>query len=190
MTRLYFELSRAPQTHLWVALERGQVVAFLAGCANVQRSYRWVLMRPALLARLFLASWTVARLGLGRLLSPFSYISRARVPADGALSSGAQGVAELLAIAVKPQLRQRGVAKMLVEIFEQTLRDWGDVATYRVSTNIADVNSNTFYRRLGFSPCGTIKHHDLVLQTYEKSLAPASGHKPQSRAPGDNPAQR
>jgi RimJ/RimL family protein N-acetyltransferase len=57
-----------------------------------------------------------------------------------------------------------------VGALEQGLRDWGMVGAYQVTTNVQEIASNQFYRKLGFEPYGTIKHHDLTLQRYTKQV--------------------
>lgn len=166
---LYQVLARAPRTGVWVALDRERVVGFLAGCADVRLTYRWVLGRPTIWIRLATAARAVWLLGVGRLLSPLTYV-REQVGRDDA-DAGARGpacTAELLSIAVRPEARGGGVATELVAVFEDQLRDWSVSDGYRVSTNAADPHSNQFYRTLGFSPKETVRHHDLVLQVYEK----------------------
>jgi N-acetylglutamate synthase-like GNAT family acetyltransferase len=77
--------------------------------------------------------------------------------------------AELLAIAVDAKEYGQGHGKMLIQAFEASLRQW-DVRAYRVVTNAADKESNAFYRATGFTPAGTVRHHALTLQAYEKMI--------------------
>jgi GNAT superfamily N-acetyltransferase len=184
---LYQVLAQAPQTGVWAAFERGRIVGFLAGCADVRRTYHWVLTRPAMWTRLVVAAPAVWRLGMRRLLSPFTYVRERNTRDDGeARAMGSVCAAELLAIAVQPEARGRGVATGLVAAFETELRSWSVSDCYRVSTNVTDPASNEFYRVLGFSPKGTVRHHDLVLQIYEKHPGTPVPRHPKSRVGGQD----
>src|SRR5689334_21442602 len=74
MARLYFELARAPRTTIWIAWHGEQLAGFLAGCADMRHTYRWVLVRPRLLLRFMLSVHRALWLGAARLLSPFTYL--------------------------------------------------------------------------------------------------------------------
>ncbi len=78
--------------------------------------------------------------------------------------------AELLAIAIDSNEYGKGYGSHLIKVFETTLRQWG-LQEYRVLTNIAEAPSNAFYLASGFRPAGTIGHHTLTLQVYEKYLS-------------------
>lgn len=185
---LYKALARAPQTGVWAAFDDGRIVGFLTGCGNVRRTYRWVLARPAIWVRLGAAAPAVWRLGMRRLLSPFTYVrGRTMDDDDDAHAMESACIAELLSLAVRPEARGRGVATALVTAFEIELRRWDVSDCYRVATNITDLGSNRFYGALGFSPRGTVRHHDLVLQIYEKHLEPRAPKNRETRL-GDRDA--
>ena len=170
LSRLYYELARAPKAGVWVAFEEAEIVGFIAGCADMPRTYRRLLSRPAVVGRLIVALGAVWRLGLSRLASPLTYIAKGRKTTNDASTRNSPCTAEVLALAVSPTVRGRGIGGALVRVFEQEIRTWSAASHYRVSTNAADPNSNFFYQALGFSPCGRVRHHDLVLQVYEKCL--------------------
>jgi GNAT superfamily N-acetyltransferase len=170
--RLYRELSAAPQTGVWVAVHDKRIVGFVSGCANVKRSYRWVLSRPGFLVFLIPTILKVWRLGVGRLISPLTYLGRAK---EAVHDGGQSAEAELLAIGVDPAMRGRGLGTHLVTQLEKEFRRWGRVSVYRVSTNLADPDSNRFYVSRGFVALGTVSHHDLVLQVYRKQILETGG---------------
>lgn len=143
-----------------------KLVGFIAGCASVRKTYRWLMLNHgfglALAAGPALFRFRV----LAKLNSILSYpLRRHKVPAKGPLPE-----AELLAIAVEAGEYGKGNGKKLVQAFEVSLRQWG-VHKYRVLTNVAEIESNAFYRATGFVPAGTIRHHALTLQVYEKMVA-------------------
>jgi ribosomal protein S18 acetylase RimI-like enzyme len=171
MTRLYYEMSRAPQTGVWAVVENGNVLGFIAGSADVGQTYRAMLLRRgpvfAMLALGGLFNPTVLRKLPSMFLYPFR-VGRKEQDAPPPTH------AELLAIAVDQRTHRRGFGRGLVEAFERGLRDWGVTGAYQVTTNVEEIASNQFYRKLGFEPYGTIKHHDLTLQRYAKQISSAS----------------
>jgi GNAT superfamily N-acetyltransferase len=83
--------------------------------------------------------------------------------------------AELLAVAVDPGEHGKGHGKRLIQTLEASLRQWG-VREYRALTNIADAESNAFYRATGFIPAGAVRHHALTLQAYRKMIGQQEPH--------------
>lgn len=168
LTQLYYELSAAPKAGVWAAIREGKVVGFVAGCANIAQSCQWVLSKPRFLFCLIPAVARAWRLGFVKLISPVTYLSRAK---DTTLSEEDRvGGAELLAISIAPEARSQGLGRDLVGALEKEFEKWGGIRSYRVSTNVADPDSNRFYLALGFVPLGRVRHHDLVLQVYQKHV--------------------
>lgn len=170
VARMYYEMSRAPRTGVWAALEDEEVLGFVAGCADVGRTHRVMLLRRgpvlALLALRALLRPTVLR----RLPAMLLYPLRASAGAD---EEPEAPHAELLAIAVDRRSHRLGLGHRLVEVFEQALREWDVRGAYQVLTNTEEIASNRFYRKLGLEPHGTVRHHDLLLQRYTKQLTPS-----------------
>jgi len=171
LTKFYLSLLSAPEAALWIARDGQRVVGFLAGCINVTAVYRHIISRwglsLSLAAGLALLRPTVIR----RLPSILVYPMR-RTRSTAAAPAATE--AELLSIAVNPDVRGRGIGHALVFAFEEFLRI-GRVPVYRVATNVAERASNAFYQALGFEPIGTTIHHDLTLQLYQKAVpAPAT----------------
>ena len=167
MARMYFEIARGSRSGVWAILENEKPLAFVAGCADVRACYRSVVLRGfvPLSFQVFLAlrSPAVWRKLPAVMLYPFR---RNESPAK---APPRHISAELLAIAVDEEARGKGLGKMLVHAFERGLAEW-EVGEYRVTTNTQEIASNHFYRRLGFEACGTLRHHDLELQQYSKSV--------------------
>jgi ribosomal protein S18 acetylase RimI-like enzyme len=171
LTRFYLSLADAPHASIWIARDDARVVGFLAGCVNVTVVYKHVFRHCGLslgfAAGLALLRPSVVRRVPAILVYPF------RRKRSAAAVSRLDTEAELLAIAVTPHVRGRGVGHALVLAFENFLRA-SRVTGYRVATNIEERPSNAFYRALGFLPIGTTLHHDLTLQLYEKNLPAAA----------------
>jgi GNAT superfamily N-acetyltransferase len=168
MARLYRDLTLAKDTGLWVALEDGRLLGFICGCADLGRAYTDVLKQAD-----FLLFWHGLRACLDvrilrKVAALFFYPFHSRQSAgDSQPSSPAEQKAQLLAISVNPHLQQKGIGSQLVAVLEKSLLEWG-VSTYTVTTNIEEIGSNAFYRKNGFHHCGTLRHHALILQMYQK----------------------
>jgi GNAT superfamily N-acetyltransferase len=171
LSRLYYGLASTSRTGVWAAIEDGKVAGFLAGCADIQRSYRSVMMKfgVELFFRAMGALFKPAV--LKRLPAVFAYPFQSHKDAVTVREqTGPASRAELLAIAVDRRYHGRGVGKQLVLTFEKNLLAWGVSEPYWVTTNSEDAGSNAFYRALDFEAWGTFKHHELVLQRYRKAL--------------------
>jgi len=169
LTQLYYELARSPRGGVWGVVENGRVLGFVAGCADVRATYVNVLSRAGIrLTRHAVHAALSAR--FWRAVAPIvAYPFRASAPV-GANASSPAGRAELLAIAVAAGAQGRGIGTTLIRALERELLAWGVNAPYRVATNVQDAASNAFYKTLGFTPCGVMKHHRLTLQVYEKLI--------------------
>jgi GNAT superfamily N-acetyltransferase len=166
LTKMYLCIAVAPEAGVWAMADGARLVGFVAGCASVPKTYRWLVMKHG--PKLALAAGpALFRLDvLAKLYSILFYPVRRRTIPAGAVTTAA----ELLAIAVDANEYGKGYGKKLIEAFEASLCKWG-VRAYRVLTNVAEKDSNAFYRAVGFAPTGTIRHHALTLQVYEKTIA-------------------
>ena len=146
------------------------MVGFIAGCASIRATFRWILLHSG-----FSLAWAAGLMllrpsVLARLHSILGYPFRQR---DQEATTPVLE-AELLAIAVDAKRYGQGHGRELIAAFEASLRQW-NVRAYRVVTNAADKESNAFYRATGFIPTGTVRHHALTLQAYEKTIGESVG---------------
>ncbi len=170
LTRLYYELALSPQSGLWGVVENGKVLGFVAGCADVRKSYISVLLRAGipLASLVFRAVLTPGFVQAVSAIAAYPFRGRRPVVVSGSTDPRDP---QLLAIAVADAAQGRGIGKMLVQALEQGFLSWGLTGCYRVATNVEEQGSNAFYQRLGFAPCGRVRHHRLILQMYEKEIA-------------------
>jgi RimJ/RimL family protein N-acetyltransferase len=166
LKKMYLCIAEAPNSGVWAVVDdQGKLRGFVAGCASVQRTYRSLIMNHGL-ALAVTAGLNLFRFGvLRKLNSILSYPFHPRTSRDNQASG-----AELLAIAIDAGEYRKGYGTELVRTLEASLLQWG-VKKYQVVTNTAETESNAFYRATGFIPAGTIKHHALTLQVYEKPIA-------------------
>lgn len=165
LIEIYRLIAVAPQSGVWGIVDNGKFVGYIAGCADVQRTYRWILLNNGFSLALG-AGFALTRLTvLKKLFSILAYPSR-----RGRLQLKSPMVkAELLAIAVDDCVYGKGYGRKLIGVFETALIQWNK-NVYHVSTNIDEPVSNKFYLAMGFEPVGTITHHALILQIYEKTF--------------------
>jgi ribosomal protein S18 acetylase RimI-like enzyme len=160
LMRLYEAMLACPTTHLRVALRGSEVVGFIAVTENTREFYRWTLRHRALQLGLPL---------MGRMLS----LARLRRVAETLLYPSAAEVshlpdAELLSMAVSEEARGLNLGRRLVESGLRALAEHG-VEAIRVAC--ADIlESNGFYRRLGFELAGTKEHHGLTTNLYVRAI--------------------
>lgn len=170
LSRLYYEMAQLSNTGLWIAKENDKILGFILGTSDFRKSY----------FKVFKKAWfALSMMGVRSLFKnkvfkklpailayPFHQYSEEKNENKNQRNSNA----ELLSIGVHIDAQGKGVGKMLVLTFEQALVEWGKKGLYFVTTNLDDQNSNAFYRKMGFIPCGKQKHNDLILQVYEKEI--------------------
>ena len=146
LSRMYRELTGCPFCCVLGAVENGNVVGYLAGCADTAKSFIALLSRAGipLLGLAFHASSDQASCERYRL-SPLHAQRRKWC------GRGRRGP-EILAISVDPGIQRRGLGKKLVQAFERNLVRWGIIGHYSVATNEAEVVSKAFYTKVGLNP--------------------------------------
>jgi len=163
---MYGCIAVAPESGVWALIDGDKLIGFIAGCASVGRTYRWLIVNCGI-GLTFAAGSALFRVTVLKKLAsiPFYRFRQRKM-----LATSSMPEAELLAIAIDENEYGKGYGRQLVDTLEASLRIWG-AREYRVLTNISESKSNAFYRATGFAPAGTIKHHALTLQVYKKNLA-------------------
>ena len=170
LTRLYYELVISHETGVWAELKSNELVGFISGCADARLTYFSVLSRawPLFLS---LAPEVIVRPGLLKQMVSVLYYPFVRSSMTRHYSEACSSIkSEILAIAVSMDMEGRGIGGKLVQTFEEELLRWKNKGYYRVATNMLDIKSNYFYRKVGCLPCHQIKHNDLILQVYLKDI--------------------
>jgi ribosomal protein S18 acetylase RimI-like enzyme len=144
LRRLYRRVTRTPGCFLLVVEEYGTTVGFLAGSTDVAALYRSFVWHDGVAAALASA---------GRLLRSWRRVIETLRHGTGGAGEGA----ELLAVAVAPTARGRGVGTLLVEGFLTEVERRKECAAYVV---VAADNETAIalYRRTGFH---TVKRFEL-----------------------------
>jgi ribosomal protein S18 acetylase RimI-like enzyme len=202
LSRLYRQMAGTDRTGVWAAMESDEVLGFICGCADVKAMYRSVCLRAAVPLGLSTA-WGIVRhprllMTIGSALTyPFrsqaAETSAGAEPGSHGQQAGAPAAgprAELLSIAIRADAHRRGIGRMLVRAFEENLAAWDVHDGYWVTTNIDEVESNGFYRAVGFAARHTVRHHNLTLQEYYKEVGPATALREPSPQSGARPADK
>lgn len=152
LQRLYRRAVRSPRAFVLVAGDPGDVRGFIAATDDTRRFYREFLVRDALLAGIE---------ALPRIARAFpSVLETLRY---GARSEENLPKAEILAIAVREDIRGQGAGSALVE---SALEEFSQrrVAAVRVVTALGNAPAIRAYDRAGFRRHGTTHVHRGVEQ--------------------------
>ena len=145
LCRLYRRIARTPDSFLLIAQDGEKTVGFLAGSCDVSGLYRSFVLRDGVAA---------AFASAGRLLRSWR---RVMETLHHGASDAADG-AELLAVAVDPAARGRGVGILLVNGFLHEIgRRRRDAAHVVVSAD--NVTAIALYRRAGFRTAERFEMH-------------------------------
>jgi ribosomal protein S18 acetylase RimI-like enzyme len=146
LARLYRRVVRSPQAFLLVADDEGRPVGFVAGSEDVGALYRSFLVHDGALAALR---------ALPRIVrSVRRVVETLRYPTGGADLPAA----ELLAIAVAPDARGRGIGRALVEALTAEFRR-RNVDGVRVVVAADNERALRLYEACGFRPATRIEVH-------------------------------
>lgn len=159
---LYQGLLTLPLTVSLVAIEDVGVAGFVVGTLDTQRMFTQLLRRKGMLLTLHVLRRIPSRPSLPlRALEALTYPRKqhAELPA-----------AELVALAVGPASRGRGIGKTLVARLNEEFRPRG-VSAYRVTTAADNAGADAFYRRLGFRLEHTFLMHRRPFHCYTYHLA-------------------
>lgn len=146
LARLYRRVVRHDGSLLLVAGDGGAVSGFAAATEDTGALYRSFLVRDGLVAAV------VA--GPRLLLAGRRVLETLRYPRQ----AGAGGQAELLAVAVAPDARGRGLGRALVEAATAQLRQRGS-GTVRVVTASHNRGALALYGACGFRPAARLSVH-------------------------------
>lgn len=156
---LYRRIVRAPGSFLLVAEYDGGPLGFLAGSVDVAGLYRAFLWRDGAAAGAAAA---------GRLLRSWRRVVETLRHGGGATGPGA----ELLAVAVAPAARGRGVGSLLVSGFLAEIERRGQYAAHVVVAAHNDT-AVALYRRSGFDTVERFELHSGTASLLMRWPAPA-----------------
>jgi ribosomal protein S18 acetylase RimI-like enzyme len=158
LRRLYRRVARTPVSFLLVVDDGATTVGFLAGSTDVAGLYRSFVLRDGPSAALASA---------GRLLRSWRRVLETLRHGTG---EGAQG-AELLAIAVDPEVRGQGAGTLLVNGFLGEIGRLGQDSAHVV---VAADNERAvaLYARAGFRAAGRFELHQGTESLLMRWLAP------------------
>ena len=147
LTRLYRRIVRDPDSFLLVAEDGGHIEGFIAGTDDVGALYKSFALRDGVVAGIAAAPRIVR--SWRRVWETLRYPS-----ADGDLPP-----AELLAVAVDPSARGRGLGQQLVAALQDEFRRRA-VTAARVTVAARNEGAIALYERCGFRRAARIEVHE------------------------------
>jgi ribosomal protein S18 acetylase RimI-like enzyme len=147
---LYQEMARSPHTFLFAAVNRDEVVGFIAGSVATGRFYRQYLWRRGLRDAWILLPKLITLSRIKSAVETLLYPSRNR---DAGLPS-----AEILNFCVRRTMQRSGVGKRLFHELISEFQRRG-VASIRIVTGAEQVKAQRFYESLGAVRISSIEVH-------------------------------
>lgn len=150
LSLMYRAIDEADDSVLLTEEQEGHVVGFVSGGMGMGQIYRRMLRRP------FVLAWTLwpSLLRPARLKRIVDILRYGKQPGGDVLLPEA----ELLSIAVSPEVRGRGVAEQLYRRLEEGFRERG-VPAFRITVGDALQPAHRFYLRMGAKPAARIEVH-------------------------------
>ena len=166
LQQLYIALSTDSGAATYVATADSQIVGFVAGVASTGDFYRRFYRRYGMRAAAAAAPKLLRPSVLRRAIETGTYGGKHRVDPWPA--------AELLAIAVEPQWRARGIGADLTRRMLDELSARG-AHSVKVIVGSGNGGANAFYREMRFRPAGTTQVHDGSVSNVWISMANGQG---------------
>ena len=150
LSLMYRSIDQAEGSVLLIEEQDGRVVGFVSGASGMGPIYRRMIRHPLRLL-LSLAPSLVRPKRLWRILETFRYSRGNARPADWP-------DAELLSIAVEPEMRGKGVSERLYRRLEDHFKRQGKPA-FRIIVGKALGPAHRYYQRMGAVPIGLVEVH-------------------------------
>jgi ribosomal protein S18 acetylase RimI-like enzyme len=181
---LYGSMASSPWSTVFAAIDNvsESPIGFVACSLDTRAMYKNILVRRGFLFVLLLLPRVLyphtLRFILQTLFYPLTHsVGRKKETATDNTGGKNSGYsfdrepvrAELLSIAVAGPYQRKGVAGRLLSAMESYLKE-NRVAVYRVLTDSADNQSNSFYRKYGFVFNRQVLHHGNTLNEYVKKV--------------------
>lgn len=165
MRELYCGIASDPESRVWVAVEAGRVLGFLAYSRDVARMFKSVI-RSRLLRLAFAAVPAVVNpKAIARAIGILRYPSKQ--------SAADLPPAELLSVAVDESARGKGVgAALMQQIVQQAEAD--NVPALKVLVGAQRAEARRMYERAGFMQHSELRQHDQLLVVYVRAITPAN----------------
>jgi len=157
VTQLYRCIAESPHGCGLVAVRDGNVVGFVAFATSLNRLYLSVIATKGIRFAFMLAPRPLCLQRLKRVFETLFYPARTKgkgLPA-----------AELLAIAVAPEARGKGIARRLVQEGFRMCRQRG-ITRLKVLVGADNAAANNLYQKCGFELAEQINSHGVASNVY------------------------
>jgi ribosomal protein S18 acetylase RimI-like enzyme len=148
LTALYSQISQSDYSVSYVALSDGEVVGFVVGTSHTKELFKEVALKGSL--RL---GWLIFRRALSRPVLLWHAVKTLAYPSQGAED---EAQAELLALAVAPAWRNKGIGDQLLRQLVYGMK-MAEVDQIEVTVDGNNNGAVRFYRRQGFEPLFTFE---------------------------------
>ncbi len=166
---LYETMSDAPDAIIYIASDEMDCVrGFVAGTTNINKMYKWIIIRKGWLLAILILCKTAHFSTIKNACETLLYTAKHRSRKDGQQAQETV-TAELLSIAVDERSRGQNIGKMLVDALEKYFQSI-NVKIYKVVTYSKDSSSNAFYAKCGFTLNHKFLHHGNEMHEYIKML--------------------
>jgi ribosomal protein S18 acetylase RimI-like enzyme len=169
LSKLYIAIAHDKQSIVYVMVDESseEVRGFIAATCNTSIMYKRILLKHAVVFSALLIPIIFKPGFIRKAIETLWYAKR---PTQGEKVGEMITSAELLAIAVSPEIRGKGVGRSLVSSLEDYFRD-RELKHYKVVTASKDNGSNAFYQKIGFYLMRQFTHHGNCMNEYVKEIA-------------------
>ncbi len=165
LSKIYYELSKAPKAGVWIAIENKKVLGFLTGCSDIRKTFKYLILK-LWFHLISYAFCSFLEFNILKLIAILKYPFNTSLSISHKFQDCKSVKAEILSLVISPEIRKSGFGRKLVQAFEHSLQSWNVPGYYRVSSDLSETNSNAFYQKAGFLPCHQVKLNNLILQVY------------------------
>jgi ribosomal protein S18 acetylase RimI-like enzyme len=168
LSKLYIAIAHDKQSIVYVMVDESseEVRGFIAATCNTPTMYKRILLKHAVVFSALLIPVILKPGFIRKAIETLFYTKR---PKQGEKVSEIITSAELLAIAVTPEIRGKGVGRTLVSRLEEYFLA-RELKKYKVVTASKDNRSNAFYQNIGFYLMRQFTHHGNCMNEYAKEI--------------------
>ena len=161
VTVLYEAIADSPYGFGFVAEENGKVLGFVAFTTDINQLYRSIIFQKGIKFTFLLAGKMFSIARIKKIFQTLFYPSRVK--------SSALPKAELLSIAISPDMRGKGIGRELIAKGFEECRKRG-IDKVKVLVAAENEAANKLYQKCGFERVTQMDSHGVLSNIYVKDL--------------------